>query len=102
MSTLMIELPDGLVARSKELPPESRTGFVSDALREELHDAIAEALYAAELEANFDPVTDAEECRLGIEEGLADFAAGRDISFEESQARWAIKKEALLQKVALR
>ncbi|MBC7805036.1 MAG: hypothetical protein H7145_02680, partial [Akkermansiaceae bacterium] len=60
-----------------------------------LSDAIAETLYAAELEANFDPIEDAEECRLAIEEGLADIEAGRTIPIEELMARYGITREDL-------
>ena len=90
MSTLMIELPDGLVARSQAVPPERRTVFVAEALREELHDAIADALYAAELEANFDPVKDAEECRLAIAEDVV--PTRFDMTLDESRARWETQK----------
>ena len=94
MKTLTIELPEELFARLNDLPREERSLFVAAALSGDLSpnlsEAIADALYAAELEANFDPITDAEECRLGIEEGLADIEAGRDISIEELMERYGI------------
>lgn len=104
MKTLTIELPDELFAKLNQLPREQRTPYVADAfdgdLSQNLSDAIAEALYAADLEANFDPVKDAEECRLAIEEGLADIAAGGGVSLEEELSRWEEIKRTKFGRVA--
>ena len=104
MSSITIELPETLMTQLSALPRDKRMPFVADALRgdlsENLSDAIAEALYAAELEANFDPVKDTEECRLAVEEGLSDAEVGRDVSPADELVRWEGIKQAMRERAS--